>query len=105
MSTSANSTVSTSPRETACLTSSSVTVVEGIAPAPFGATRSRRTPMDINTAAPVIVDRRRGRRPRRIVWGGPAQGIVAVHVWTLEPREDGVLVHTEESWEGEPVSA
>jgi uncharacterized protein YndB with AHSA1/START domain len=43
--------------------------------------------------------------PRRIVWGGPAQGIVAVHVWTLEPREDGVLVHTEESWEGEPVSA
>ena len=43
--------------------------------------------------------------PRRIVWGGPAQGIVAVHVWTLEPQEDGVLVHTEESWEGEPVTA
>ena len=43
--------------------------------------------------------------PRRIVWGGPAQGISAVHVWTLEPQEDGVLVKTEESWEGEPVDA
>ena len=29
--------------------------------------------------------------PHRIVWGGPAQGIVAVHVWTFEPQEDGVL--------------
>lgn len=43
--------------------------------------------------------------PHRIVWGGPAQGIIAVHVWTLTEREDGVLVHTEESWEGEPVLA
>ena len=43
--------------------------------------------------------------PRRIAWGGPAQGIVAVHVWSLEPRDDGVLVRTEESWEGEPVDA
>ena len=43
--------------------------------------------------------------PRRIVWSGPAQGISAVHVWTLEPREDGALVKTEESWEGEPVDA
>ena len=43
--------------------------------------------------------------PRRIVWGGPARGIVAVHVWTLDAREDGVLVRTEESWEGEPVTA
>jgi uncharacterized protein YndB with AHSA1/START domain len=43
--------------------------------------------------------------PHRIVWGGPAQGIVAVHVWTLEPQEDGVLVRTAESWEGEPVTA
>jgi uncharacterized protein YndB with AHSA1/START domain len=24
--------------------------------------------------------------PHRIVWGGPAQGIVAVHVWTLEEQ-------------------
>jgi uncharacterized protein YndB with AHSA1/START domain len=43
--------------------------------------------------------------PRRIVWGGPAQGIVAVHVWTFEPQDDGVLVRTAESWEGEPVTA
>ena len=43
--------------------------------------------------------------PYRIVWGGSAQGIVAVHVWTLDPQEDGVLVGTAESWEGEPVAA
>lgn len=43
--------------------------------------------------------------PRRIVWSGPAQGISAVHVWTLEPQEDGVLVKTQESWEGQPVDA
>ena len=36
---------------------------------------------------------------------GPAQGISAVHVWSLEPSDDGVLVRTEESWEGEPVDA
>ena len=43
--------------------------------------------------------------PRRIVWGGPAQGIVAVHVWTLDERDGGVLVQTAESWEGDPVAA
>ena len=43
--------------------------------------------------------------PHRIAWGGPASGIVAVHVWTLEEQDGGVLVHTEESWEGEPVTA
>lgn len=43
--------------------------------------------------------------PRRVVWGGHAGGIVAVHVWNLTAREDGVLVRTEESWEGEPVRA
>ncbi|MGW2839910.1 SRPBCC family protein [Streptomyces sp. NPDC001493] len=42
---------------------------------------------------------------RRIVWGGPAQGITAVHVWTFTQRADGVHVHTEESWAGEPVDA
>ncbi|KDN81673.1 SRPBCC family protein [Kitasatospora cheerisanensis] len=42
---------------------------------------------------------------RRLVWGGPAQGITAVHVWTFTPTRDGVLVHTEESWSGEPVTA
>lgn len=42
---------------------------------------------------------------RRIVWGGPAQGITAVHVWTFTQAKDGVHVHTEESWTGEPVDA
>ena len=43
--------------------------------------------------------------PHRIVWGGPAQGIVAVHVWSFESTDDGVLVRTAESWEGDPVTA
>ena len=43
--------------------------------------------------------------PRRIVWGGPAQGIVAVHAWTLDEQDGAVLVRTEESCEGEPVAA
>lgn len=42
---------------------------------------------------------------RRIVWGGPGNGITAVHVWTFTPTRDGVLVHTEESWAGAPVDA
>jgi uncharacterized protein YndB with AHSA1/START domain len=42
---------------------------------------------------------------RCLAWGGPAQGIVAVHVWTFTPTEDGVLVRTEESWTGAPVDA
>ena len=37
---------------------------------------------------------------RRIVWTGKILGIRAVHVWTFEERSDGVLVHTEESFEG-----
>ena len=28
-----------------------------------------------------------------------------MHVWTLEPQDDGVLLRTAESWEGEPVTA
>lgn len=43
--------------------------------------------------------------PRRIVWGGPAQGIVAVHVWTLDEQDGAVLVRTAESWEGDAVAA
>ncbi|MGW5369095.1 SRPBCC family protein [Streptomyces sp. NPDC004009] len=42
---------------------------------------------------------------KRLVWGGPAQGITAIHVWTFTPTADGVLVHTEESWTGDPVTA
>jgi uncharacterized protein YndB with AHSA1/START domain len=43
--------------------------------------------------------------PRRLVWSGPAQGIDAVHVWKFTPTDHGVLVQTEESWDGEPVRA
>ncbi|MDD9271567.1 SRPBCC family protein [Paenibacillus sp. GCM10023248] len=42
---------------------------------------------------------------RRIVWGGPAQGIEGVHVWTITPTAKGVIVHTTESWDGPPVAA
>ncbi|MFE9849290.1 SRPBCC family protein [Streptomyces sp. NPDC005576] len=40
-----------------------------------------------------------------LVWGGPAQGIDAVHVWTFEEHDGGVTVRTEESWSGAPVEA
>lgn len=40
----------------------------------------------------------------RIVWGGPAGGIDGIHVWTFERNGDGVVVHTEESWNGAPVA-
>ncbi|MET8438095.1 SRPBCC family protein [Streptomyces sp900116325] len=40
-----------------------------------------------------------------LAWGGPAQGINAIHVWTFTPTKDRVLVHTEESWTGAPVVA
>jgi uncharacterized protein YndB with AHSA1/START domain len=43
--------------------------------------------------------------PHRVAWTGPAQGIEAVHVWELTSTAAGVLVHTEESWRGEPVQA
>lgn len=42
---------------------------------------------------------------KRLAWGGPAQGITAIHAWTFTPTTDGVLVHTEESWTGDPVTA
>lgn len=40
-----------------------------------------------------------------LAWGGPAQGIDAIHVWTFTPVKGGVLVRTEESWTGAPVTA
>jgi uncharacterized membrane protein len=39
----------------------------------------------------------------RIAWSGLVQGIMGIHVWNFSVIEDGVLVKTEESWEGEPV--
>ncbi|MFF1833605.1 SRPBCC family protein [Streptomyces sp. NPDC058231] len=44
-------------------------------------------------------------RGKCLAWGGPAQGIDAVHVWTFTPTGDGVVVRTEESWTGAPVVA
>lgn len=41
----------------------------------------------------------------RIEWGGPANGITAIHVWSFDETSSGVLVETEESWEGAPVDA
>ncbi|MFJ4318000.1 SRPBCC family protein [Streptomyces lavendulae] len=41
----------------------------------------------------------------RIVWGGPAQGIEGVHVWTFEEADGAVTVRTQESWSGAPVEA
>ncbi len=37
---------------------------------------------------------------RRIGWTGKALGTRAVHMWTLTPRDGGVLIKTEESMEG-----
>lgn len=37
---------------------------------------------------------------RRMSWTGKALGTQAIHVWVLEPDEKGVLVRTEESFDG-----
>ena len=39
-------------------------------------------------------------RPREIGWSGRTMGIIAVHVYRLEPRAEGTRVHTEESFDG-----
>ncbi|MEU7725834.1 SRPBCC family protein [Streptomyces sp. NPDC040724] len=41
----------------------------------------------------------------RLVWGGPANGIEGIHVWTFERTGGQVTVRTEESWSGAPVDA
>jgi Polyketide cyclase / dehydrase and lipid transport len=38
--------------------------------------------------------------PRRIAWTGTSLGIKAIHVHTLDPRNGGTLVRTEESYDG-----
>ncbi len=45
------------------------------------------------------------RLQRRTVWGGPAAGIVGVHVWVFTPVGDRTRVATRESWAGPPVEA
>lgn len=37
---------------------------------------------------------------RRISWTGKVIGTQAIHIWILEPHENGVRVRTEESFEG-----
>lgn len=39
-------------------------------------------------------------RPHEIGWRGRTMGINAVHVYKLEPRAEGTMVHTEESFDG-----
>ena len=46
-----------------------------------------------------------GTGPRRTLWGGPAQGIVGLHLWTFTATPYGTHVATEESWSGSPVEA
>jgi uncharacterized protein YndB with AHSA1/START domain len=43
--------------------------------------------------------------PRRLVWSGSSQHINAIHVWEFTQTEHGVLVHSEESWDGAPALA
>jgi len=46
------------------------------------------------------------RPERRTVWGGPAAGIIGVHVWEFTPAGDArTHVVTHESWAGAPVEA
>ena len=42
---------------------------------------------------------------KKTAWSGTVQDILGIHVWTFAEVEDGVLVSTHESWEGEPVNA
>jgi uncharacterized protein YndB with AHSA1/START domain len=42
-------------------------------------------------------------RPRLIAWTGRTFGIKAIHVHRFEPRGQGTMVWSEESWEGLPV--
>jgi hypothetical protein len=37
---------------------------------------------------------------RLVAWTGRTLGIDAIHFWHLEPRDDGTLVRTEESFDG-----
>jgi len=41
----------------------------------------------------------------RIVWEGPAEGILAVHTWALTVMDAAVIVRTEESCAGPTVEA
>ncbi|MGI5447527.1 SRPBCC family protein [Streptomyces sp. CA-243310] len=68
-------------------------------PAPGCSFRWRTHGLDIISTVHELVP------GERIVWGGPAQGITGIHVWTFEHDADHVVVRTEESWSGAPVEA
>ena len=40
----------------------------------------------------------------RTLWGGTAQGITGIHEWLFRETAEGVLVSTNESFAGDPVS-
>jgi len=37
---------------------------------------------------------------RRLAWAGPMAGVLAIQVWTMTESRMGVVVRSEESWEG-----
>lgn len=39
-------------------------------------------------------------RPLLLAWRGKSLGIAATHTWHMESKGEGVLVRTEESWDG-----
>ncbi len=39
-------------------------------------------------------------KPHLLAWTGRSLGIAATHTWHMESKREGVLVRTEESWEG-----
>lgn len=39
-------------------------------------------------------------KPRLLAWTGRSLGIEATHIWHIESNGEGVLVRTEEAWEG-----
>ena len=39
-------------------------------------------------------------KPRLLAWTGRSLGIEATHIWHIESKGEGVLVRTEEAWEG-----
>ncbi|GAB2855387.1 SRPBCC family protein [Actinocorallia aurea] len=65
-----------------------------------GATFHWRTAgLDIASTVHIV------RAPHLILWGGPAEGIDALHQWTLTPSGTTTVVATEESWSGPRVVA
>lgn len=41
---------------------------------------------------------------QKIAWSGTINGVLGIHIWLFRDMDDGVLVSTAESLEGDPVS-